>query len=633
MDCAARPSRLYKYCAPSRIDHVLAARTLRFTRASDFNDPFELFPTMDAYLRPLISALLLQSVKASHLAAMRAVIRELVANSSLRISLERHLIEELDDETSDVSTRLHNAVAEAIHRMKPEDRRMFLAAMRERLDDSFGILSLSAVPDSILMWSHYAGSHKGFALELDATDAFFDQRLFPSDPLRCVRPVAYEHERPPRALFEPRFWLRSNETATADLLEYMAGVLLLTKSSEWSYEQEWRMIIPLARSRTAAAGVQVLDLPPRCVLRVILGSGMSSPDRERILAILDHPEYFHVEVVHALCDTRRFRVVLRDDGSMAEKKLLEDIGRSPNDGVQQRIDRVGVGGPRFYAAQAALADKGWIEIPAYDRATQKKKVLALTDAGRARLAVRAEAARQWAQSRKSPADRLLDAVLDAPSDRIALIVEQHVHEEYVLPMLRNPETARRQTIRSDVLRHYAALGDEDEDVRWNAARALREIGDANVVEHLTAILQWREHGEELAWIQDWSQRKKLTREDVEEIESNAPPAYDLLDHHELWGSDELTRLAAYALGGIAARVAADEATDALIAALREGDADTRFSAAEALGHIGSPRALPELERLATSDEDTSYGTLAEVATIAIRRITDAQKRGRPTPLR
>ena len=633
MDSSAGPSRLYKYCPPSRIERVLAERTLRFTRASDFNDPFELFPTMDAYLRPLVAALLIEKAKASHLASMRAVMREHVASETLRISLEQHLMQELDDETSETMTRLHDNVFMAIHRMKSEERRTFLASIRKRLDDSFGVLSLSAVPDHILMWSHYADSHKGFALELDARDAFFDQRIFPSDPLRCVRPVSYEHERPPRALFESRYWLRSNETATTDLDEYMAGVLLLTKSSDWSYEQEWRMIIPLAGARTTAAGVHVLDVPPRCVLRVILGSGMSAADRERIFAILEHPDFHHVEVARAVCDTRRFRVLLRDDASMAEKKLLDDIDRFPNDGVHQRMERIGVSGPRFYAAQAALVGKGWIAIPPYERSKQQKKMLALTETGRARVAERREAARQWAESRKSPTDRLLEKVKGAPADRIDSIVAEHIHDTYVREMLRNPERVRRQTMAPEVLRHYAALGDEDEDVRWSAAQALRKIGDANVVEHLTAILKWPEYGEELAWIQDPRQRRNATREEIEEIESNAPLAYDLLDHHELWGSDELTRLAAYALGGIAARVAADEATDALIAALGQEDEDTRYSAAEALGHIGSLRALPELERLATSDEDTSYGTLADIAKIAIRRIKDAQKRGRPTPLR
>ena len=629
MERPAGPSRLYKYCRPTSIDWVLAQKTLRFTRASDFNDPFELFPTMDAYLRPLLTALALESRKASHLAAMRELMHELIPSESLRITLEQHLMEQIEDETSETMTDLHNEVASAVHRMKSEDRRTFLTTMRQRLNDSFGILSLSAVPDDILMWSHYADSHKGFALELDATDAFFDQRIFPSDPLRCVRPVSYEHERPPRGLFEQRYWFRSKETATTDLEEYMAGVLLLTKSSHWSYEQEWRMIIPLAGARITDTGAHVLDVPPRCVLRVILGSGMSAVHRERIFALLEHPHFFHVEVARAVCNTRRFQVLLRDDASTAEQKLLDDVDRFPNDGVQQRIDRIGISGPRFYAAQATLVDKGWIAIPPYERSKQQKKLLALTETGRARIAERQEAARQWAESRKTATDRLLDKVKGAPAESIDSIVTNHFLEMARL----NPETVRRQTIAPEILRHYAALGDEDEDVRWNAAKALRKIGDANVVEHLTAILKWTDYGEELAWIQDPRQRKNATREEIKEIESNAPLAYDLLHDHELWGSEELIRLAAYALGGIAARVAADEATDALIAVLGDDDEDTRYSAAEALGYIGSPRALPELERLAKSDEDTSYGTLADIATTAIRRIKDAQKRGRPTPLR
>ena len=78
-----------------------------------------------------------------------------------------------------------------------------------------------------------------------------------------------------------------------------------------------------------------------------------------------------------------------------------------------------------------------------------------------------------------------------------------------------------------------------------------------------------------------------------------------------------------------ARVAADEAIDVLIDALGEPDGDTRYCAVEALGHIASSRALPDLERLMKNDEeDTTFGKVADAARVAIRRVKEAQKQGR-----
>jgi hypothetical protein len=283
-----------------------------------------------------------------------------------------------------------------------------------------------------------------------------------------------------------------------------------------------------------------------------------------------------------------------------------------------------VSGPRYYRAQAALVGKGWISVPPYDRSRQKKKRLVLTDAGGARLAERREAARRWEESSKSDVTRLVEKMMASSPDATGSILAEHFIEMY----RSDPERLERQTMAPEVLRNFAALGDEDEDVRWRAARALRSAGDANVVEHLTAILKWRDL-EELAWIHDPYQAGSATREEIEEIESDAPAAYELLTNRALWGTEELTRLAAYALAGIAARVAAGEATEALTEALREPDGDTRCCAVEALGHIASSRALPELERLAKTDrEDTSYGRVSDAARVAVRRIKEAQKRGR-----
>ena len=605
-----KPSRLYKYCRPSVIEHVLAQKTLRFTRAGDLNDPFELFPTMDSYLRPLLSALWLLKEKPERYAQLLAHTKELIPETNIRISFERHLEETFEDENSFIVSSLRNEISDQIKKMTANERRSFLSSNREKLNNSFGILSLSEVPDSILMWSHYAGDHKGFVLELDATDPFFDQKAFPNDPLRCIQKVLYEHERPPEAHFESKHWLRTQRDAVRDLFEYMAGTLLLTKSSDWAYEQEWRMVIPLKLAREVNEGIHVLDLPPRCILRVITGSAMSDHDLSRISGILEHPDFFHVELRHVVCDTHRFHVVLKDDNSIIEHKLLQDIEQFPGDGILQRINRLQVTRPRYYEVQAALVEKGWISIPPYDRLIQKKKTLALTETGLARLAKRHEAERVWAESRKPRTKephrpdimQLVEKVKSAPPEQRRSIILEDMAER----VLRNQKGSEQQKIEPEISRQFAALNHEEEHVRWQAAKTLRKMGDTSIVRHLISIL-YAEKGDD---------------------ESDPPDAYWYFSKPGwLWGSDELTRLAAYVLAGLAARVVVVEATDALIHTLRHLDATARYCAAEALGHMASVRALTELERLAQKDfEETSFGTVSQAASTAVWCVRNAQKR-------
>src|SRR5207302_2679902 len=48
--------------------------------------------------------------------------------------------------------------------------------LSKNINKHIGVLCLTEVPDSQLMWSHYAGSHKGFVIEFDSQHSYFNQR-------------------------------------------------------------------------------------------------------------------------------------------------------------------------------------------------------------------------------------------------------------------------------------------------------------------------------------------------------------------------------------------------------------------------------------------------------------------------
>ena len=91
--------------------------------------------------------------------------------------------------------------------------------------------------ESMLMWSHYADSHQGFALE-------YDFRPTLAQPLKgvLVLPVIYSEERFNASTF--MLWafmtFAGVHLPNPDLTAHLK--IALHKSLDWAYEKEWRMI-------------------------------------------------------------------------------------------------------------------------------------------------------------------------------------------------------------------------------------------------------------------------------------------------------------------------------------------------------------------------------------------------------
>jgi hypothetical protein len=99
------------------------------------------------------------------------------------------------------------------------------AQQRDNQHNSRGVACLSEQPDNLLMWAHYADMHRGFCLEFDAT----------AEPFRNAVQVLYSDDVPvvnPVPLLDPVNRPPKDYTSAA----------LLTKSSHWSHEREWRLV-------------------------------------------------------------------------------------------------------------------------------------------------------------------------------------------------------------------------------------------------------------------------------------------------------------------------------------------------------------------------------------------------------
>lgn len=281
--------RLFKYLHPGRTD-VLRNATIRFSSPKVLNDPFELKPHFVGFspqerihgrvaeLAPTIVADLYAGVPAE----LRAIVTVEMCEALSQALLPSMKLEAV--------TMLEAIVP------------LFRELLNQKFEEVLGILCLTESPTNLLMWAHYADSHKGFTLEFDSESPFFNQRLGPDDDLRYVRKVIYQDERPGLFL-----------TEIEDFSPFLA------KGRDWSYEAEWRMMMPLS-SATKVIGegptaVHLFAFPRSVVRSVIFGCRVAESRKEEIRQILQGtPGYEHVRCSEARINEEYYRVDIHPIG-------------------------------------------------------------------------------------------------------------------------------------------------------------------------------------------------------------------------------------------------------------------------------------------------------------------------------
>lgn len=112
-------------------------------------------------------------------------------------------------------------------------------------------------PDSMLMWSHYADNHRGMVLRYDFInlDLNLDKH---KEVFMGLNPVLYTED-----LVNIKDYKNFREKISVSTLA------AISKSNEWSYENEWRLII---HEESDERGMAVKLIKPSCI---ILGARVS----------------------------------------------------------------------------------------------------------------------------------------------------------------------------------------------------------------------------------------------------------------------------------------------------------------------------------------------------------------------
>lgn len=229
---------LYKYCRwDEKANRIIKNNELHFSNPKFFNDPFD-----------CRIAVKIEGTKEDFLKVFEQnkeqMINGMVAKEpGLSIAEAEKIIVELIKENYNSSVF----------------REMISTQGVESICKEIGVSCFSSENDNLLMWAHYADSHKGVCFEFKAGGSFFG----------AAQQVQYQDDIPEVNYFSaPEVWMQC----------------ILTKSNHWSYENESRIVLPGANNK-------YVSFPAELLTGVILGKQIDTVKKNEIITLLkeQHP--------------------------------------------------------------------------------------------------------------------------------------------------------------------------------------------------------------------------------------------------------------------------------------------------------------------------------------------------------
>jgi hypothetical protein len=162
---------------------------------------------------------------------------------------------------------------------------------QKQFEGSAYLKCFSQSKDNLLMWAHYAEQHHGFCVEYDLALLERDCKLFD-----YIFPVVYTPEDRPKHI-DIKYLANLLLELSLDIpqSEFTTDIwpMLLTKSVDWRYEKEWRLIIPKQKMyglSLSQSGIPVLQdkmVDFDCATAIYLGRRISAEVKESISEIAD----------------------------------------------------------------------------------------------------------------------------------------------------------------------------------------------------------------------------------------------------------------------------------------------------------------------------------------------------------
>lgn len=233
------PLSLYKFRVLNKTSHkdILTSNLLSFPSPDNFNDPFD-------------SAIPIHYDQGD---------KEEIIN---------YWEEHLKISRPDLNRRQRREAAVIVYGEIIKGGRRTVEIQERIISSMVGVFSLSGNYRSILLWSHYSDSHKGFCVGFNVRrlKRLCQKRFTGLEERISLEKVEYCEKYP---------FIDAYKMSPDERLRYQ----LLTKSPEWQYEKEYRLIWFKGANKK-------LTLDGGIIKRVILGCKITQIEKDEIISIL-----------------------------------------------------------------------------------------------------------------------------------------------------------------------------------------------------------------------------------------------------------------------------------------------------------------------------------------------------------
>ena len=263
------PNKIYKFRAVSRFSlDNLKTDTVWMTSADKFNDPydcatsFQVNTMMDhAFIQDFDG--IVENSNLQDVFSPEQINAIKIADNPMR-SLAEAVVrndESIPEGKEETFINIILGVAgDSIGRIVEETNKHMQRGMK--------ICSFSSRNDSIVMWGHYADSHKGYCVEYD-----IGSLPESADHRTILYPVIYSDE-----VFDTTKYFRQAFKDKNNFNNLHGVVAASYKSLDWSYEDEWRFIIALG-------GDDEWNYPMPRPSALYLGSRIEDGDKSTLIEI------------------------------------------------------------------------------------------------------------------------------------------------------------------------------------------------------------------------------------------------------------------------------------------------------------------------------------------------------------
>lgn len=234
------PQHLYKYRTINSFKHLLENHKIYFSSCKEFNDPFE-------------SAI------------------NILSDYTPQQYYESFILGGMSPEVSKELTR--KIVCGII------DGETILKQLTRDVISSVGYYCMTTNPDNLLMWAHYADSHRGVCVKFDIL----------KDLDSFLSPVQVKYD---------------THYMDFDVLSGILLNVLRRKSPEWKYEDEYRII------KTDHQGLW--KIKPDCLVEIIFGCRTSEEDKNEIKMIAATSGFTNVKFSEARMKRDSYGLEIRE---------------------------------------------------------------------------------------------------------------------------------------------------------------------------------------------------------------------------------------------------------------------------------------------------------------------------------